>query len=55
VIVSDPMFNARIPVRAWRFGISRSADSVSGTLYGIKTLSTPQRCFKIDFRIDDLG
>jgi hypothetical protein len=55
--ISDPGagFTAHIPVHTDRFGIWQSGNEVKGTLYGIKVLSTPQKCFMIVFDIEDLG
>ena len=49
------MLNASIRVHAGRLRISRTGDTVKGTLYGIAPLSTPRQYFVIGFRIDDLG
>jgi hypothetical protein len=52
--IDDPGagFTATIPVHSGRHGITRSGTLVSGTLWGIKALSVPQRCFMIVFQID---
>jgi hypothetical protein len=47
-------FSATIPVKSGRFGIARRGTVTSGTLWGIKAQSVPQKCFKIVFQIDDL-
>ncbi|HEX2705090.1 MAG TPA: hypothetical protein VHM65_04970 [Candidatus Lustribacter sp.] len=55
VDISGAGFDAHIRVQAGRFGVTRTGDMVKGTLYGIKALSNPKRCFVIVFRIKDLG
>jgi hypothetical protein len=53
-VIDDPGggFTATIPVHSGRHGITRSGSVVSGTLWGIKALSVPQKCFMIVFAID---
>jgi hypothetical protein len=53
-VIDDPGggFTATIPVHSGRHGITRSGALISGTLWGIKALSVPQRCFMIVFQID---
>ncbi len=47
-------FTANIPVHSGRYGISQTGRTVKGTLYGIKSLSTPKKCFLIVFeKIED--
>jgi hypothetical protein len=53
-VIDDPGggFTATIPVHSGRHGITRSGTVVSGTLWGIKALSVPRKCFMILFAID---
>lgn len=53
-LIDDPGggFTATIPVHSGRHGITRNGAVVSGTLWGIKALSVPQKCFMIAFGID---
>jgi alpha-tubulin suppressor-like RCC1 family protein len=57
LVVSDPGagFSATIPIHAGRLEVTRSGTKTHGTLWGIKALSVPKRCFKITFLIDDLA
>jgi hypothetical protein len=48
-------FSATIPVHSGRHGITRSGTIVRGKLWGIKSLSVPQKCFMIVFAIDNSG
>jgi hypothetical protein len=52
-VIDDPGggFTATIPVHSGAHGIVRSGTVVSGTLWGIKALSVPQKCFMIVFWI----
>jgi len=49
------VLNASIRVHAGRLRISRTGDTVKGTLYGITPSSTPHKYFVIGVPIDDLG
>jgi hypothetical protein len=53
-VIDDPGggFTATIPVHSGRHGIRRNGTVVSGTLWGIKAQSVPQKCFMIAFAID---
>jgi hypothetical protein len=53
-VIDDPGggFTATIPVHSGAYGIVRSGTIVSGTLWGIKARSVPQKCFLIVFGID---
>jgi Tol biopolymer transport system component len=48
-------FGAYVPVHSGKFGIWQNGSAVGGTLYGIKSLSSPNKCFEITFRINDLA
>ena len=56
-LIDDPGagFSATIPVHSGSHGIMRSGTVVSGTLWGIKALSVPHKCFLIIFGIKDSG
>jgi hypothetical protein len=57
VVIDDPAagFSATVPVHSWKHGVVRSGSVTSGTLWGFKALSVPQKCFEIHFEIDDLA
>jgi hypothetical protein len=53
-VIDDPAsgFTATIPIHSGRHGITRTGTLISGTLWGIKAQSEPQRCYMIVFQID---
>lgn len=57
VEVDDPSagFAAKIPVFAGPQRITRDGDTITGTLFGIKKLTIPLKCFELHFTIVDAG
>jgi hypothetical protein len=48
-------FSASVPIHAGPLSIIRMGNTTKGVIWGIKSMSTPMKCFKIVFEIRDLN